>query len=191
MDPVTFEVLATRWINITEEMAPLLEIRAPPYLHNIRPAADVLVCALFHVYYSKFGRCIAQSFAQPAHSSRWRLLPGGKIRMGPTTRCGRGDADSSSERPASAASHAQPHHLVFRRGLRGWRLWAFGANMAHQLSMSGGVIPPPSLGKCSPTKLSQEAAIIPQALVAHWLTRSDHTDPVTLLARRTFVAPGA
>src|SRR5918998_639973 len=60
MDPVTFEVLRNAFINVTEEMA--LTIRRAAYSTNIKTRAD-FSCAFFDTQL----RCIAQSFAQPAH----------------------------------------------------------------------------------------------------------------------------
>jgi hypothetical protein len=60
MDPVTFEVLRNALVNVTEEMA--LTIRRAAYSTNIKTRAD-FSCAFF----DNELRCVAQSFAQPAH----------------------------------------------------------------------------------------------------------------------------
>ena len=60
MDLVTFEVLRHALVNVTEEMA--LTIRRVAYSTNIKIRAD-FSCAFFDADL----RCIAQSFAQPAH----------------------------------------------------------------------------------------------------------------------------
>src|SRR4029079_12453361 len=60
MDPVTFEVIRNAMVNITEEMA--VTIRRAAFSTNIKTRAD-FSCAFFDTQL----RCIAQSFAQPAH----------------------------------------------------------------------------------------------------------------------------
>ena len=60
MDPVTFEVVRNAVINMTEEMA--VTVRRAAFSTNIKTRAD-FSCAFFDAKL----RCIAQSFAQPAH----------------------------------------------------------------------------------------------------------------------------
>ena len=68
MDPVTFEVIRNAVVNMTEEMA--VTVRRAAFSTNIKTRAD-FSCAFFD---SKL-RCVAQSFAQPAHLETLELFP--------------------------------------------------------------------------------------------------------------------
>ena len=102
MDPVTFEVIRNALLNMTEEMA--VTIRRAAFSTNIKTRAD-FSCAFFDTQL----RCIAQSFAQPAHLVAMIVIAPNAIReYGPENfKAGRCDP---RQRSASRLEPPQRHH---------------------------------------------------------------------------------
>ena len=97
MDPVTFEVIRNALLNITEEMA--VTIRRAAFSTNIKTRAD-FSCAFFDATL----RCVAQSFAQPAHLVAMSVDRAERDpRSSARKTCRPGDASSSTTRTAASA----------------------------------------------------------------------------------------
>ena len=153
MDPVTFEVLRNALINITEEMA--LTIRRAAYSTNIKTRAD-FSCAFFDTKL----RCIAQSFAQPAHLVSMATIAPAAIREWGPDALAEGDALLVND-PHRGASHLNDITCI-SPVFAGGRLLGFLANMAHHVDVGGSS--PASLGVSR--ELFQEGIIIPPTRVA-------------------------
>ena len=102
MDPVTFEVIRNAMVNITEEMA--VTIRRAAFSTNIKTRAD-FSCAFFDTQL----RCVAQSFAQPAHLVAMSVIAPNAIREYGQENFKPGDCDPR-QRPASRLEPPQRHH---------------------------------------------------------------------------------
>ncbi len=153
MDPVTFEVLRNALINITEEMA--LTIRRAAYSTNIKTRAD-FSCAFF----DNGLRCIAQSFAQPAHLVSMATIAPAAIREWGPDRMAPGDAFLVND-PHRGASHLNDITCISPVYLGSRRL-GYLANMAHHVDVGGSSAA--SLGVNR--ELFQEGIIIPPTRVA-------------------------
>ena len=153
MDPVTFEVLRNAFINVTEEMA--LTIRRAAYSTNIKTRAD-FSCAFF----DNDLRCIAQSFAQPAHLVSMATIAPAAIREYGLDLLEEGDAILVND-PHRGASHLNDITCISPACVNGQRL-GFIANMAHHVDVGGSS--PASLGINK--ELYQEGLIIPPTRVA-------------------------
>ena len=153
MDPVTFEVLRNALINVTEEMA--LTIRRAAYSTNIKTRAD-FSCAFF----DNDLRCIAQSFAQPAHLVSMATIGPAAIREFGPNLIEDGDALLVND-PHRGASHLNDIACISPAYFQGRRL-GFLANMAHHVDVGGSA--PASLGINK--ELYQEGLILPPTRVA-------------------------
>lgn len=153
MDPVTFEVLRNAFINVTEEMA--LTIRRAAYSTNIKTRAD-FSCAFF----DNELRCVAQSFAQPAHLvAMATIAPAAITEYGPD-RLADGDALLVND-PHRGASHLNDITCISPAFLGSERI-GYLANMAHHVDVGGSS--PASLGINK--EIYQEGVIIPPTLIA-------------------------
>lgn len=153
MDPVSFEVLRNALVNVTEEMA--LTIRRAAYSTNIKTRAD-FSCAFF----DNDLRCIAQSFAQPAHLVSMATIAPVAIREFGADQLANGDAILIND-PHRGASHLNDITCISPAYFRGRRL-GFVANMAHHVDVGGSS--PASLGINK--ELFQEGLIIPPTRIA-------------------------
>jgi N-methylhydantoinase B len=153
MDPVLFEVLRNGLINVTEEMA--LTIRRSAYSTNIKTRAD-FSCAFF----DEKLRCIAQSFAQPAHLVSMATIAPNAIREFGVDRLGPGDALLVND-PHRGASHLNDITCIAPVHVDGRRV-GFVANMAHHVDVGGSSAA--SLGVNR--ELFQEGLILPPVRVA-------------------------
>jgi N-methylhydantoinase B len=153
MDPVRFEVLRNALINVTEEMA--LTIRRAAYSTNIKTRAD-FSCAFFDNQL----RCIAQSFAQPAHLVSMATIAPAAIREFGADALRAGDAILVND-PHRGASHLNDITCVSPVYVGDERL-GFLANMAHHVDVGGSS--PASLGINK--ELYQEGVIIPPTRIA-------------------------
>lgn len=153
IDPVTFEVLRHALVNVTEEMA--LTIRRAAYSTNIKTRAD-FSCAFF----DNRLRCIAQSFAQPAHLVSMATIAPVAIREYGIDRLGPGDALMVND-PHRGASHLNDITCIAPAYHEGRRI-GFVANMAHHVDVGGSS--PASLGVNR--ELFQEGLIIPPTRIA-------------------------
>lgn len=153
MDPVTFEVLRNAFVNVTEEMA--LTIRRAAYSTNIKTRAD-FSCAFF----DNELRCIAQSFAQPAHLVSMATITPTAIREYGIDRFRPGDALLVND-PHRGASHLNDITCISPAFVDGRRI-GFVSNMAHHVDVGGSS--PASLGVNR--ELFQEGIILPPVLVA-------------------------
>ncbi|MGD9942240.1 MAG: hydantoinase B/oxoprolinase family protein [Burkholderiaceae bacterium] len=153
MDPVSFEVLRNALTNVTEEMA--LTIRRSAYSTNIKTRAD-FSCAFFD---NKL-RCVAQSFAQPAHLvSMATIAPAAILEYGIDS-WGPGDAILVND-PHRGASHLNDVACISPVFCGGERV-GFLANMAHHVDVGGSS--PASLG--INRELFQEGVILPPTRIA-------------------------
>src|SRR4051812_33973586 len=148
MDPVTFEVLRNALVNVTEEMA--LTIRRAAYSTNIKTRAD-FSCAFFDNQL----RCVAQSFAQPAHLVSMATIAPAAIREFGIECLREGDAILVND-PHRGASHLNDITCISPVYACGERV-GFLANMAHHVDVGGSS--PASLGINK--ELYQEGVIIP------------------------------
>lgn len=153
IDPVLFEVLRNGLINVTEEMA--LTIRRSAYSTNIKTRAD-FSCAFFDEQL----RCIAQSFAQPAHLVSMATIAPNAIREFGADRLGPGDALLVND-PHRGASHLNDITCIAPVHVEGRRV-GFVANMAHHVDVGGSSAA--SLGVNR--ELFQEGLILPPVRVA-------------------------
>ena len=97
MDPVTFEVVRNALLNLTEEMA--VTVRRAAFSTNIKTRAD-FSCA----YFDQELRCVAQSFAQPAHLVSMATIAPTAVREFGPERIEPGDAILVND-PHRGASH--------------------------------------------------------------------------------------
>ena len=97
MDPVTFEVIRNAVVNLTEEMA--VTVRRAAFSTNIKTRAD-FSCAFFDAKL----RCVAQSFAQPAHLVAMSTITPVSIREFGADNLNAGDAIVVND-PHRGASH--------------------------------------------------------------------------------------
>lgn len=153
MDPVTFEVMRNALVNVTEEMA--LTIRRAAYSTNIKTRAD-FSCAFFD---NKL-RCVAQSFAQPAHLVSMATIAPAAIREYGADRMQPGDAFLVND-PHRGASHLNDITCLSPVHVGGVRV-GFLANMAHHVDVGGSS--PASLGVNR--ELFQEGVILPPTRLA-------------------------
>lgn len=153
MDPVTFEVLRNALINLTEEMA--VTIRRAAFSTNIKTRAD-FSCALFDAQL----RCVAQSFAQPAHLVCMSVIAPNAIREFGPERMQPGDAIVVND-PHRGASHLNDITVISPVDVGGKRL-GYVANMAHHVDVGGSQ--PASLGVNR--EIYQEGIILPVTRVA-------------------------
>ena len=137
MDPVTFEVIRNAMVNITEEMA--VTIRRAAFSTNIKTRAD-FSCAFFDTQL----RCIAQSFAQPAHLVAMSVIAPNAIReIGPENfKAGR---FGLRQRPAPRLQPPQRHHRHHARSMSAgsgsamsptWRTTSMSAARSRRASAS-------------------------------------------------------
>ena len=153
MDPVTFEVLRNAILNMTEEMA--VTIRRAAFSTNIKTRAD-FSCAFFDAKL----RCVAQSFAQPAHLISMSTIAPASIReIGPEN-MNPGDAYLVND-PHRGSSHLNDITVLAPVEVQGRRL-GYVANMAHHVDVGGSS--PASLGVNK--ELFQEGIILPPTRVA-------------------------
>ncbi len=153
MDPVTFEVMRNAIVNVTEEMA--LTIRRAAYSTNIKTRAD-FSCAFFDNQL----RCVAQSFAQPAHLVSMATIAPAAIReYGPDV-FEPGDALLVND-PHRGASHLNDITCLSPVFVGGRRV-GYLANMAHHVDVGGSS--PASLGVNR--ELFQEGIILPPTRIA-------------------------
>jgi len=153
MDPVTFEVLRNALTNVAEEMA--LTIRRSAYSTNIKTRAD-FSCAFFD---NKL-RCVAQSFAQPAHLVSMATIAPAAITEFGIDAFEPGDAILVND-PHRGASHLNDVACISPVFCNGQRV-GFLANMAHHVDVGGSS--PASLG--INRELFQEGMILPPTRVA-------------------------
>jgi len=148
MDVITFEVLKNALVNLCEEMA--LTVRRAAYSTNIKTRAD-FSCAFF----DRERRCIAQSFAQPAHLvAMATLVPNALAAFGPEN-LDDGDALIVND-PHLGSSHLNDIVIITTVHAGGERI-GYVANMAHHVDVGGSS--PASLGVNR--ELYQEGVIIP------------------------------
>jgi len=153
MDPVTFEVMRNAIVNVTEEMA--LTIRRAAYSTNIKTRAD-FSCAFFDNQL----RCIAQSFAQPAHLVSMATIAPAAIREYGPDAFAPGDALLVND-PHRGASHLNDITCLSPVFVGGKRV-GYLANMAHHVDVGGSS--PASLGVNR--ELFQEGIILPPTRIA-------------------------
>ncbi|MBZ0227395.1 MAG: hydantoinase B/oxoprolinase family protein, partial [Bauldia sp.] len=153
IDPVTFEVLRNALVNVTEEMA--LTIRRAAYSTNIKTRAD-FSCAFF----DNDLRCIAQSFAQPAHLVSMATIAPAAIREFRADALSDGDAILVND-PHRGASHLNDITCISPAYFAGRRV-GFLANMAHHVDVGGASAASLGINK----ELFQEGLIIPPTRIA-------------------------
>ena len=153
MDPVTFEVIRNAVVNMTEEMA--VTVRRAAFSTNIKTRAD-FSCAFFD---SKL-RCIAQSFAQPAHLVAMATIAPVSIREFGPSHLDAGDAIVVND-PHRGASHLNDVTIISPVEIHGQRI-GYVANMAHHVDVGGSS--PASLGVNK--ELCQEGIILPPTRIA-------------------------
>jgi len=153
IDPVTFEVMRNALVNVTEEMA--LTIRRAAYSTNIKTRAD-FSCAFFDTAL----RCVAQSFAQPAHLVSMATIAPAAIREWGPERFRPGDALLVND-PHRGASHLNDITCLAPVFVDGARV-GYLANMAHHVDVGGSS--PASLGVNR--ELLQEGVILPPTRIA-------------------------
>ena len=159
MDPVTFEVIRNALLNMTEEMA--VTVRRAAFSTNIKTRAD-FSCAFFD---SEL-RCVAQSFAQPAHLvSMSTIAPIAILELG-AERLKGGDAIVVND-PHRGASHLNDITVLAPVDVDGRRI-GYVANMAHHVDVGGSS--PASLGVNK--ELFQEGIILPPT----WIAREGQID---------------
>ncbi len=153
MDPVTFEVIRNALLNMTEEMA--VTIRRAAYSTNIKTRAD-FSCAFFDAK----PRCVAQSFAQPAHLvSMSSIVPVLISEVGAENMKG-GDAYLIND-AHRGTSHLNDITVITPVDVDGYRI-GYLANMAHHVDVGGSA--PASLGVSR--EIFQEGIILPPTRVA-------------------------
>ncbi len=153
VDPVTFEVIRNAVVNMTEEMA--VTVRRAAFSTNIKTRAD-FSCAFFD---SKL-RCIAQSFAQPAHLVAMATIAPVSIREFGPDHLDAGDAIVVND-PHRGASHLNDVTIISPVEIHGQRI-GYVANMAHHVDVGGSS--PASLGVNK--ELCQEGIILPPTRIA-------------------------
>ena len=153
MDPVTFEVIRNAVVNMTEEMA--VTVRRAAFSTNIKTRAD-FSCAFFD---SKL-RCVAQSFAQPAHLVAMATIAPVSIREFGPDQLDAGDAIVVND-PHRGASHLNDVTIISPVEIHGKRV-GYVANMAHHVDVGGSS--PASLGVNK--ELCQEGIILPPTRIA-------------------------
>lgn len=153
LDPVSFEVIRNALLNITEEMA--VTIRRAAYSTNIKTRAD-FSCAFFDPGF----RCVAQSFAQPAHLvSMASIVPVSIREIGPQNmRAGDAYLVNDAHR---GTSHLNDITVISPVEIDGVRI-GYLANMAHHVDVGGSA--PASLGVSR--EIFQEGIILPPTRVA-------------------------
>ena len=153
IDPVTFEVIRNAVVNMTEEMA--VTVRRAAFSTNIKTRAD-FSCAFFD---SKL-RCVAQSFAQPAHLVAMATIAPVSIREFGPDQLDAGDAIVVND-PHRGASHLNDVTIISPVEIHGQRV-GYVANMAHHVDVGGSS--PASLGVNK--ELCQEGIILPPTRIA-------------------------
>ena len=153
MDAVTFEVIRNALVNMTEEMA--VTIRRAAFSTNIKTRAD-FSCAFFDTKL----RCVAQSFAQPAHLTSMATIAPVAIREIGIDNLAEGDAIAVND-PHRGASHLNDITILAPVDLDGRRI-GYVANMAHHVDVGGSS--PASLGVSR--ELCQEGVILPPTRIA-------------------------
>ena len=153
MDPVTFEVIRNAVVNMTEEMA--VTVRRAAFSTNIKTRAD-FSCAFFDAKL----RCIAQSFAQPAHLVAMSTITPVSIKEFGASNLNAGDAIIVND-PHRGASHLNDITIISPVEIEGKRL-GYVANMAHHVDVGGSS--PASLGVNK--ELCQEGIILPPTRIA-------------------------
>ncbi|GIS90076.1 MAG: hypothetical protein CM1200mP20_01170 [Pseudomonadota bacterium] len=153
IDPVTFEVIRNAVVNMTEEMA--VTVRRAAFSTNIKTRAD-FSCAFFD---SKL-RCVAQSFAQPAHLVAMATIAPVSIREFGPEELDAGDAIVVND-PHRGASHLNDVTIISPVEIHGQRV-GYVANMAHHVDVGGSS--PASLGVNK--ELCQEGIILPPTRIA-------------------------
>ncbi|MBI1773874.1 MAG: hydantoinase B/oxoprolinase family protein [Proteobacteria bacterium] len=153
MDPVTFEVIRNALLNMTEEMA--VTVRRAAYSTNIKTRAD-FSCAFFD---SKM-RCVAQSFAQPAHLVSMSSIVPVLINEIGAKNMRSGDVYLVND-AHRGTSHLNDVSVISPVDVDGYRI-GYLANMAHHVDVGGSA--PASLGVSR--EIFQEGIILPPTLVA-------------------------
>ena len=153
IDPIKFEVIRNALVEVTEEMA--ITLRRSAYSTNIKTRAD-FSCAFFD---SKL-RCIAQSFAQPAHLVAMATIAPVSIREFGPDHLDAGDAIVVND-PHRGASHLNDVTIISPVEIHGQRI-GYVANMAHHVDVGGSS--PASLGVNK--ELCQEGIILPPTRIA-------------------------
>ena len=153
IDPVTFEVIRNAVVNMTEEMA--VTVRRAAFSTNIKTRAD-FSCAFFD---SKL-RCVAQSFAQPAHLVAMATIAPVSIREFGPDQLDAGDAIVVND-PHRGASHLNDVTIISPVEIHGQRV-GYVANMAHHVDVGGSS--PASLGVNK--ELCQDGIILPPTRIA-------------------------
>ncbi len=153
LDPVSFEVIRNALLNMTEEMA--VTIRRAAYSTNIKTRAD-FSCAFFDAT----PRCVAQSFAQPAHLvSMSSIVPAVIRELGPEN-IKTGDVFLIND-AHRGTSHLNDITVISPVDVDGKRV-GYLANMAHHVDVGGSA--PASLGVSR--EIFQEGIILPPTRVA-------------------------
>jgi N-methylhydantoinase B len=153
IDPVTFEVIRNALLNITEEMA--VTIRRAAYSTNIKTRAD-FSCAFFDCS----ARCVAQSFAQPAHLVSMASIVPISIREIGAANMKLGDSYVVND-AHRGTSHLNDITVISPVDVDGYRI-GYLANMAHHVDVGGSA--PASLGVSR--EIFQEGIILPPTRVA-------------------------
>ena len=161
MDPVTFEVIRNAVVNLTEEMA--VTVRRAAFSTNIKTRAD-FSCAFFDAKL----RCVAQSFAQPAHLVAMSTITPVSIREFGADNLNAGDAIVVND-PHRGASHLNDITIISPVEIDGERI-GYVANMAHHVDVGGSS--PASLGVNK--ELCQEGIILPPTRIARRGTIDDN-----------------
>ena len=161
MDPVTFEVIRNAVVNLTEEMA--VTVRRAAFSTNIKTRAD-FSCAFFDAKL----RCVAQSFAQPAHLVAMSTITPVSIREFGADNLNAGDAIVVND-PHRGASHLNDVTIISPVEIDGERI-GYVANMAHHVDVGGSS--PASLGVNK--ELCQEGIILPPTRIARRGTIDDN-----------------
>jgi len=161
MDPVTFEVIRNAVVNLTEEMA--VTVRRAAFSTNIKTRAD-FSCAFFDAKL----RCVAQSFAQPAHLVAMSTITPVSIREFGADNLDAGDAIVVND-PHRGASHLNDVTIISPVEIDGERI-GYVANMAHHVDVGGSS--PASLGVNK--ELCQEGIILPPTRIARRGTIDDN-----------------
>ena len=161
MDPVTFEVIRNAVVNLTEEMA--VTVRRAAFSTNIKTRAD-FSCAFFDAKL----RCVAQSFAQPAHLVAMSTITPVSIREFGADNLDAGDAIVVND-PHRGASPLNAVPIISPVEIDGERI-GYVANMAHHVDVGGSS--PASLGVNK--ELCQEGIILPPTRIARRGTIDDN-----------------
>ncbi len=151
--PVTFEVLRNALLNVTEEMS--VTIRRAAYSTNIKTRSD-FSCAFFD---SEL-RCVAHSFAQPAHLIAMSSIVPIAMRGIGIENAASGDSFVVND-PHLGSSHLNDITVITPVDVDGSRV-GYLANMAHHVDVGGAA--PASLGVSR--ELLQEGIILPPVRLA-------------------------